>query len=395
MTESKTDDVETPSETVRETGSFGEPSETANDHPVAQLDDGSDSLKGEGSDGSPLPMKKADIKTAEDLLRYVYQEAGKQCDVPATMFEQVFSSSTRTDDLLPLVRKLAASDPLMDVPPRLMIRAEESGVSGSVRRVIAVLMGAALLVNPAFREPSILELVEGSVVDGTKALAALHRRTQTSQSLGQSAPPLKEPALKKLRANAITTLTLLISIRQRWSLDEIVDALNTYLWQTKREENKSPSPEVLLLKSKEPASLGVLAGVFAERLGKAESRLQEADEFALWSKQQANQSAEELERSQTELNAQARKVEHLQRDVEKLNQQVLSEQEHRIADRAHHAADQKALRTRILRMLIKERELLEDGLHAVQKGRPHVAEEFMERVLDSLRAEADNLNGGS
>ena len=57
----------------------------------------------------------------------------------------------------------------------------------------------------------------------------------------------------------------------------------------------------------------------------------------------------------------------------------------------HHIDDYDAIRTRVLRMLGTQVDLLTDGLHALRKDNREVAEEFMERTISSLNRELENL----
>jgi hypothetical protein len=54
-------------------------------------------------------------------------------------------------------------------------------------------------------------------------------------------------------------------------------------------------------------------------------------------------------------------------------------------------ADYEALRTSALRALIRQADLLDDGLHALRHGRTAVAEEFVERSLVAIRKEIEIL----
>jgi hypothetical protein len=54
-------------------------------------------------------------------------------------------------------------------------------------------------------------------------------------------------------------------------------------------------------------------------------------------------------------------------------------------------ADYEALRTSTLRALIRQADLLDDGLHALRHGSPTVTEEFMERSLIATRERIEIL----
>ena len=62
---------------------------------------------------------------------------------------------------------------------------------------------------------------------------------------------------------------------------------------------------------------------------------------------------------------------------------------------SHLIDDSELVRTHALRTLIRQVELLTDGLHAIGNGSPAVAEEMMGRIRDSLDAEIAFLRSNS
>lgn len=62
-------------------------------------------------------------------------------------------------------------------------------------------------------------------------------------------------------------------------------------------------------------------------------------------------------------------------------------------DKSHTIDKLEKARTSAKRCLTQSSDLLRDGLHALRDDRPHVADEFMERVIDMLDKEIAHLNG--
>jgi hypothetical protein len=60
---------------------------------------------------------------------------------------------------------------------------------------------------------------------------------------------------------------------------------------------------------------------------------------------------------------------------------------------SHMIDDYEQLRTRVIRRLGSEIDLLADGLHALCNGAPEITAEFLERSLSALMREIEYLRG--
>lgn len=63
--------------------------------------------------------------------------------------------------------------------------------------------------------------------------------------------------------------------------------------------------------------------------------------------------------------------------------------------KSHLIDDYETVRTHALRTLLRQTDLLDDALHALRNGSPHVTDEFVERVRDDIDAEIAWLRGRS
>jgi hypothetical protein len=70
--------------------------------------------------------------------------------------------------------------------------------------------------------------------------------------------------------------------------------------------------------------------------------------------------------------------------VTELHNELMESQQQRLIDQAHFADDYKKLRTRVLRTLDKQSEILGNSLFALRGARYEVAEEFVERSLEAI-----------
>lgn len=58
---------------------------------------------------------------------------------------------------------------------------------------------------------------------------------------------------------------------------------------------------------------------------------------------------------------------------------------------AHVIADLDAARTKAVRVLTADAQMLTDALHALRNGAPGVVEEYLDRVLTNMTALAEDL----
>ena len=210
------------------------------------------------------------------------------------------------------------------------------------------------------------------------------------ESLGIEGEKLKASERGKLLTNATTTLALVLAMRDRWSLDQFVECLYTNLWRTARRSG-SREPRALLADSRASDALAQVANVFAARARKAEARAKEFEEYSRQAGLWASEAKAALEEANRRSDERSRDIEQLVARVDELEAALLSEQRNRVIDRRHHVKDFEALRTRIVRMLDRHVNLLTDGLHALRHDSPGITEEYLERAIDALSKEGDQL----
>ncbi len=77
--------------------------------------------------------------------------------------------------------------------------------------------------------------------------------------------------------------------------------------------------------------------------------------------------------------------------VTSLQRELASEREHRRIEKSHAVDDYESLRSQLVRGLVQQTSLLEDGLHALRNERVAVTEEYVERVIESLREDLQRM----
>lgn len=362
---------------------------------------------GEVADGAPNPSdeegvadagsKAGDIRNLEELLVFAYKQQGKRFSLPANVLDAIASrrhtgeDDSASDPALDLILGLAESDPLLLVPPRLLIAAEDGRAPHPLSRHLASLVSGVLRRHPAFEEDDIQLALTTAPRDRDQVFdavaSAVSRVPSARLRIGDR--ELKPLERDKLRTNAATTLAMVLAIRDRWSLDEFVNCLDAHLWRPTRKGDRES--RAMLADSRTPDALAAVAGVYAALARRAEARAADADEYSQQASRRAAAAEAEVEDRDRQLGELSRDIETLRSEIKTLEATLVSERKNRVVDRSHHVDDYDALRTRIVRMLDRQTELLADGLHALKHGSHGVTEEYLERAVDALAKERDQL----
>lgn len=364
--------------------------------------------------------KVSDIRTVEALIVYAYQQEGKRFTVPGQVFETIArqprvndnderkpeidddsEGDLREDPALELVLDLAKRDPLLAVPPRLLVEIEDGNIDAAARKRLLLLVAAVLKCHAAFRSEALQASLLTAPTD-RKALfdslrtAAIRTRTEDLTMPGTPLKELKAKEREKLASNALTSLALLLSMRDRWTTEEFAECLHTHLWHTS--SRGSRRPKALLADSRTPDALDVVADMYAAQTRRAELLALDQERHAEQAIKRAFEAQALLEQREAVLEAQAEQIAALRQRIAGLEGEVEHERKVRIVDRSHHVDDYESMRTRVIRMLDKQTQLLSDGLHALQNGSPGVTEEYLDRTLVAFSRELQQLKmeeGGS
>ena len=92
-----------------------------------------------------------------------------------------------------------------------------------------------------------------------------------------------------------------------------------------------------------------------------------------------------------ELDAERQRAAQLASELAALRKALTAERSSRVVDQSHHVDDFETLRTRVLRQLSAQADLLADSLHALRHGSTDIAEEFVDRSLTAITKEVTQL----
>jgi hypothetical protein len=289
------------------------------------------------------------------------------------------------------LRKLAASDRLLDVPPQVLVALTSVKIKHIARRRILELMLAALADHPMFLayQNQLLEpdaeprLDARNVSDSAQIVTYLSLGYEESKSFTAD-------KREKMRVNAVMSFALLRVLRDRWPLEWFVESISTLVWNSPALETAQESIAVLVAGQRDDA-LGQLARHFEGKLAEADRKLREAEGASVFQARRASLAEGQQRTLSAKLDAERQRVADLASQVMALKGTLEAERGNRVVDHSHHVDDYETLRTRVLRQLSEQADLLTDGLHALRHERLAVADEFVDRALTAIKKEVAHV----
>lgn len=367
------------------------------------------------TDQKPIRSKGAaatsQITSLESLFDYAYSLQGKQVRVPQKVLKDIADGMGVTDEpLLASLRDhlgaLMVSDPLLAVPPRLLAGLENNGAPLRLKLRVARLFDYHLRRHPLFKPGPVRE-AEGQSTGSEQpgefeswlTRARLRATDIAATDLGLSETTLKPPERERLRTNAITAVVLIGSLLEEWGDDRLVEVLERYLWRDALDKTGVHRSRVAIVESAPIEALAFVSKIFLDKVSdaaqaadRARHDAAQAGERAANLLNRANAANEEAERLRVEIEAKRIEIATLQERIEALRAENEAEKRDRIIDQSHHIDEYEVLRTRVVRLLGRQIDLLSDGLHAVRNQSYSVTEEFIERALDSMSRELRELD---
>ena len=359
--------------------------------------------------------KASDIESISSLFMYAYAQQGKQVKVPQAVFKGLSAQRSAPDPVqsdtpkndpaadLNTVRALAAADPLLTVPPRLLAAIEASNESKLLARQLLALVTAALRPHPIFRSDKAQAALDGVSpdVDAIFVSVSCTCADLTAADLSLAQKKFGPAERERLRSNAITSLALLLAARDEWSVRELVERLELHLWRHSARKPGNRPARVAVTEPPNLDSLAVVAQVFIAKVEEARQAGADSDQRALAAERlaalangRALAADDRVQQHEVELAKRASQIAALEEQIRSLKTEVEEERRDRVIDQSHHLDDYTTLRTRVIRVLGKQIDLLEDGLHALRHGSSSITDEYIERSVHTLKKELGQLKQG-
>ena len=344
----------------------------------------------------PDVLKPNEIVSIEQFLDYAYSKTGKRFSIPPAAVKAMADEEPNRTALMETITRLGHDDPLLAVPPRILSAIDNARVPGKLRKTLLGLVALPILQHPDLAPCELSNVLLGETPpeeqpDPHVVLASIRQTLTAVTEEPEASSSQRRLDRRHLASNAVLAVAMHLAITESWTSQRLAECLDPHLWQPELEATKVRSARALLVDNTTVPTLGLVARAWHGQLRDRDRQLREATAQATDAANaaaRANDRAGSLESERADLEA---GLAHREAEMSRLEHQLKMEQEQRRIDRSHAVDDYETLRTQQVRNLARQTQLLEDGLHALRSGSGGVAEEYMERVIEALRAELDSL----
>jgi hypothetical protein len=344
------------------------------------------------------PIKS--VRSIEGLLRYAYGRAGR-FSIPPAVRDAISQEDAWTVDFRAQIQELAAHDPTLKTPVRILAAVDRAHGSLRFRRQCLSAVALALLAHPGLRAVTGLDsaLVDLTYGDPPALLRDVEGelRSGDSKLVGPDGKPLKDADRKELAANAVLALALYFAIQRDWSDTTLARELETVLWAEEYSSargGKRDSTRALLVEGV-PGALGTVAQAWRAGIEAALERASSAERIRAYADNEREIAVGLQREAEAESERWRSRLAESEAAIARLNDAIALERQARHVQSSHAVDDYESLRTRVLRSLDRQIALLEDGLHALRNGSTAVTEEYLERVIEALAKQAGSLRDAS
>ena len=368
--------------------------------PVAEQDlvgaskSSEDTTATEGSSAGQAKKPKPQLESFEAFVTYFYSRKGRSVKLLKKDALRLGDLPLPEDEFFETeLKELAGNDPQLAVPAQLFFSGLPHRQALPFWRKLERTYFVVLRHHPA--SAGLLPLLESARTAGEPAWSALEAVCDPgylkSPPAVDSTKSLKKPELAKLQHNLLSNVTLWLIYLAKEDIDSVTRALHQNLWSTVADRSRNDIDRLkLILKLTDYGAAGLIGSSFESEVERLESDLHAAvgRESQLAAQLAGAQRVTvELQGNLDELRARSQQLENLIEENEKRYEASLT----------HAADDLERMRSRILRRIEDELELLDDGLAALRRNPPktHVMEDHAERAISGLRNELRSLSSGS
>jgi len=329
---------------------------------------------------------KAPHSATQKLLEKVYNTSATISKLKKSDIQDLAVSPANFEEDAEYIGELTIHDRLLAVPLRILIALAEFGTVGQVRDHMVKLVWEAVQRNPSAQCSEIREYLRSldAGLDPEKLINSLNQ-TQERSSSGHLVGAYKVADVSKLIRNLQAIVTLKKLLGNQCSLEQAIDEMAQGVWKTKTRGHLATA--VVLITAKEVEALGLLSLHYSERM-------KQQVQLLVLQEKSANHQAERASEAEADRDSLAEQCLRLEEQIARLKEEALQgkaliaiEVEARSMDAMRHLSQIELLRTRTLRTLRDQSDLLGDAIHAQDAGSTKTAMEFMSRTKNAIDAE--------
>lgn len=325
------------------------------------------------------------------LVEGAYRHRGRKITVGARMAEDLSAGAPLSDDDVARLQPDVQADVCLGAPRQLLLGIRDLPFGSKIRTQVLRFVRGVLLESSAMRHPRLAAALRDD--DLHPSLADLLRLAATPAIVpdGQVPAAAGSEALKA-RSGATNCLALYLAEVHQIPVSELADGLAAGAWPMLSAAPKTTSEQVRLLT--EPGDFATVRFV-AEIYGQKAKEAKRAAEVAIRALEDLRDHSLRLDAElQASRQTAARLREQLEAEAAAHREETAARAAKADAEATRHRDTMETLRTRVLRRLVADIALLEQGLEALNRPQPkvHVMADAAERVTDALRAEIDKLH---
>lgn len=338
---------------------------------------------------------KVEIETFGQFIAHAYGMKGRKVALKGKVERAIAEDPKLTLDEMERAGQLVKEDTVLAVPRQLLLAARAVHGFPALRAGLRGFVRDVLLGHPFFSQPGVEAAVRNldhapSPAEVLKVLAVSDKQLLSADAVDA----MKAPELEQLRLNAVNCMAVWLADVKSLSIPALSDALFIALWRPRATELEHETARLrALTEIEELAGVGLVCEEYrrqaAEKLSQAEMATREAAAL----RDRVQRLEQELGEAQEAIEAQAASKEASEAAHAAALESLKASTE---TEASHLRDDVELLRTRVLRRLKADVDLLELGLEALRRPEPkvHVMMDSAERVADALRKELKNLQGG-
>jgi hypothetical protein len=333
---------------------------------------------------SPSRRKEAAYRNIADWVEYAYSRKGQPVPLKKSGAIELASAGVPDQEFWERLPTIAAQDVLLAVPRQILLAMTPyrhiTTLWSLAQRICLLALGAhptAELLGQAIRDPADDRMTITSLIDAAAALESRQLRDPKKKT------PLRKGQVELLRTNAVHTVVLWLVLVRNESQTEVINALFHCIWDKRGRSVRSSQERWRLIgEAKSPEAIGIVCQQYLTHAKEQQDEANRASNAQSKAEQSLQLTAAALEDAQETVRQKEQRIREL------LDECSLAKQEHDAA--VMHMRDEfERLRTRAVRRLHRELELLQEGMLALQRDPPrvHIMQDHGERAIEGLRQE--------
>jgi len=292
-----------------------------------------------------------------------------------------------------ILNENTSSDPTLAVLLQLLLSTHEINERfENVKDELLKYVEMGFKNHPLFLELKIMDMVMSNHNDLTELLELIINYDLSELKGIKSDKPLVKQDFELLKKNAIRCLVVSNVLRGKGQkpklLSRVPGIFNKIFWSNEKSNLEEKKHLRVITMAKDFAALGVVTFKFQEKINTLSKSAQQAREALKLEHDKNIGFQSKIAKLESEIFEHRSEIENLNNTITSLN---IKHQDTLV----HTKDDFEKLRTRVLRRVRSETQLLSIGLTALRKTPPktHVMDDHAERVLESLNEEIKKLKG--